>query len=89
MTTPSNNGRRLIEEYERAISFCRQQEARVVDARNSLDAATLALAKHLAPSDAKPGETFGIWERDANNREVLYRVSFSSVSGPLIEKRYR
>ena len=46
-----------------------------IDARNRERAARQALGKWMIPADAKPGEKFGVWERDQNGDEALFELS--------------
>jgi hypothetical protein len=77
-TKATNEGRRLISEWQEAVERERQLFRDHIGAVNHEREARQALGKWMIPADAKPGEKFGVWERDQNGNEVLFELEHLS-----------
>jgi hypothetical protein len=88
-TTATNEGCKLINEWQEAVERERQLSRDHTDALNRERAARLALGKWMIPADAKAGEKFGIWERDRNGNEVMFELEHRTAGDSEIRIRRR
>jgi hypothetical protein len=78
----SLEGQRLVKDYQLAIERVKRAESELNSARCEQVNARRALVRWCSPSDAKPGEKFGIWSRDQYGNEVLIeaRTEYAEAS---------
>ena len=84
----SGKGRELIKDWQQSADYVRRLEQQLLDAKSREHDARQSLTKWLAPSDARPGERFGIWDRDQHGREVLFEI-FIGADGNTLDARFR
>ncbi len=70
----NSEGSALIKAWHDAVDYRDRTMRDERRARSEEEQARHALAKFLAPKDAKPGEKFSIWDRDREGREVLFEL---------------
>jgi hypothetical protein len=73
-TTIAPKGRELVKKWQDAEEDLRRADERLVRARVTEDETRKALAKWLLPSDVKPGEKIGVWERDKHGNEIFFEA---------------
>ncbi|WP_315759326.1 hypothetical protein [Bradyrhizobium sp. SZCCHNRI2007] len=89
-TGATRQGRDLIKAWQDAVDRETRARHEETDALNNERSARKALGDWLMPSDAKPGETFSIWERDRYGNEVMFEVKHNgSGQIPDIKTRAR
>lgn len=80
MSDVTSEGQRLVTAWLRCVDEHRRKQQAVYDAARDVSEAEAALAKWLAPPDAKPGEKIAVWFGDS-----LIQVEVGGVTPPMPE----
>lgn len=78
MSDATPEGQRLITVWLRCVDEHRRKQQAVYDAFRDVAESEAALAKWLAPPDAKPGEKIAVWFHDS-----LIQVEIGGVQPPM------
>ncbi len=84
----NGRGRALIRDWQQSVDHVKRLELQLAEAKGRENSARQSLTKWLAPSDARPGEKFGVWDRDQHDNEVLFEI-FIGSDGNTLDARFR
>ncbi|WP_316158757.1 MULTISPECIES: hypothetical protein [unclassified Bradyrhizobium] len=86
----SSKGKQLIKAWQQSVEREARARREMTEAGNAERDARKALGGWLMPSDAKPNETFSIWDRDQHDQEVMFEVKCCGAGSiPEIRTRAR